>query len=1199
MESVAIGRIAAPPVTNARVPAVFCSILALLSATANAHAQEVRTTGNVNPSLPVAVGSWGIAGDLRVGDSNRGGLSIRDGGLVSNTSGYIGYGTGAGGSTVTVSGRSTGGVTAKWRNSADVFVGVDASATLTVSSGGEVLTNYGAGGLGIIHVGQNIDGQGTINIGAAAAATAEEAGSLYAAAIEFGAGSGALNFNHTGTISLAAELRSIGAGTHALNHISGTTTLAGNAATFSGLTTVSGGTLLVGGGVVLGGAVHVDMGGTLGGSGTLAGAVTIDGTLSAGNSPGTLTFNDDLTLNAGSTSVFELNNPGVVGGAGNDLVRVNGDLTLGGTLDARVAAAGYYRLFEYSGAQSGTFSSGTVTGTGGFIAAAPSNPDIRYDTPGQINLSVLGAGQTMQFWDGAGTTANGSVNGGSGTWQSFATNWTDASGTANSGWGGSVGVFSGAPGVVTVQGTQAFDTLQFITDGYRIEGGALSAAVAGGGTFNVDGGVTATIASTVQAGAGNLIRKAGNGTLALTGANSYGDTHVLGGTLIGNTGSITGNISNAANVVFDQASAASFAGNIGGLGGADGTMVKRGAGTLTLSGNSALDWSIEAGGLITNADHFSGDAQIDSGTSLTFTQGSAATYAGVLSGAGVLNISGLGTVTLTGDSSAFTGTTAFSNGSLVVGSSGSGALGGSVTIGSGGLLGGTGAIGSVGSTVTVSSGGVHAPGNSIGVQNVAGDYVNRGVLRIEATPTAADKIVVAGNVDISGAALELVLSPATVASWDIFNGPFTIIDKTSAGAVVGNFAQPYTQNLLFLDALVAYDGGDGNDVTLSLQRNSSDFASVAHTRNQIATATALDSLDNSYAVWRSLTLTTDADTARASFDALSGEIHASARSALIEDSRFVRNAMNERVRAASGDVGASVAPILAYGPGSTPILAAADHPDAAVWSHGFGALGATRGDGNAVALDRHGGGMLIGADGPLGDWRAGVLAGYSRMTFAANGRDSSGASDAVHLGLYGGTEWGNVVFRGGTALSLHSIDTRRSVAIQGLSESLSASYTAATIQTFGELGYGFELGENMRVEPFVNLAHVGVRTNGFAESAGAAALSGRPGGSDVTFATIGVRGEHAAMFGGVEANFSGMLGWRHALGDVTPTSTHAFSGGNAFAIAGAPIARDSLVVETGLDLAFSPDARFGLSYSGQLAADAQDHGFKASLSVKF
>jgi outer membrane autotransporter protein len=80
----------------------------------------------------------------------------------------------------------------------------------------------------------------------------------------------------------------------------------------------------------------------------------------------------------------------------------------------------------------------------------------------------------------------------------------------------------------------------------------------------------------------------------------------------------------------------------------------------------------------------------------------------------------------------------------------------------------------------------------------------------------------------------------------------------------------------------------------------------------------------------------------------------------------------------------------------------------------------------------------------------------------------------------------------------------------------------------------------------------------------------------------------------------GTLGWRHAFGDVVPTTALAFaSGGVPFTIAGVPIARDSAIVEAGFDLDLAANAKFGIGYFGQLARDAQDHAVKGNLLVRF
>jgi hypothetical protein len=111
--------------------------------------------------------------------------------------------------------------------------------------------------------------------------------------------------------------------------------------------------------------------GIVGGSGTFAVLnVTGNSTLSPGNSPGTLTTGN-LSLEATTISLFELTGGNTtVGGGINDLVVVNGDLNLNGTLQVVGAGVlnGTYVLFDYSG---------NLTGSGltidpAFLAANPS-----------------------------------------------------------------------------------------------------------------------------------------------------------------------------------------------------------------------------------------------------------------------------------------------------------------------------------------------------------------------------------------------------------------------------------------------------------------------------------------------------------------------------------------------------------------------------------------------------------------------------------------------------------------------------------------------------------------------------------------------------------------------------------------------------------------------------------------------------------
>ena len=67
------------------------------------------------------------------------------------------------------------------------------------------------------------------------------------------------------------------------------------------------------------------------------------------------------------------------------------------------------------------------------------------------------------------------------------------------------------------------------------------------------------------------------------------------------------------------------------------------------------------------------------------------------------------------------------------------------------------------------------------------------------------------------------------------------------------------------------------------------------------------------------------------------------------------------------------------------------------------AWGETDGDGNAARIDRSIGGFLLGMDAAIAEsWRVGMVTGYSRTDFDVDDRASSGDSDNLHLGVYGG-----------------------------------------------------------------------------------------------------------------------------------------------------------------------------------------------------
>lgn len=760
-----------------------------------------------------------------------------------------------------------------------------------------------------------------------------------------------------------------------------------------------------------------------------------------------------------------------------------------------------------------------------------------------------------------------------------------------------------------------------------------------------------------EASSASVLRKIGAGTLTLSGTNTYtGGTWIEAGTLAianasalgsGRVVMVGGKLLGTADMSLDTKISI---GQVGTIAAAAGTTLTLGRAQLWFDNESTLVFGssadtgtvsisaitfawpepmsiVVAGGTLKAVDHYSRlstlteyapSTTVRSGATLDFNGNVRRAVIGNLLGAGIVTNSadisissgdfggaitgsaGLikatsGTLTLSGTST-YTGGTSVEAGTLIVGVGGVGSILGPVEVRSGARLGGTGTIGG---NVAVLAGGVHGAGNSTGTQTIDGNYANHGILEVEATPTGADKLKVNGAVDISGATLNLLLSPPANAAWSPLNGPFTLIANDGGDAVTGTFASVGDLNrLIFLRHLIGYTGGDGNDVTLTLTRNDLTLANVGQTRNQIATGFAVDGMAADAPVAAALLLSTDESQARRALDQLSGEGHASIAGGFVEASGQLRDAASNRIRSAFGDVAAPALPVMAYGEGG-PEFVAADSDRFVAWGQALGNWRSVDGDGNAAGFDQNTGGLLAGGDTIVGDgWRVGLLAGYSRTSFDAADRASSGNSDNFHVGAYGGRDWGALGLRAGAAYSWHAIETSRNLSFPGLSETLKADYDAGTAQAFVEAGYRLESG-CFAFEPFAGLAYVSTSTDAFTETGGAAALASADTRFDSTTTTLGLRAATDFSLGDTVGTVRGGLGWRHAFGDINPSSIVAFAGGDSFTVYGTPIARDALLLEAGFDVAISPKASLGLSYTGQIANSAQEHGVNASLAVKF
>ena len=476
------------------------------------------------------------------------------------------------------------------------------------------------------------------------------------------------------------------------------------------------------------GTLSISAAGSLGAAGS---SLTFNG--------GTLQFSNTFDLASGNaivlaagggsidTNTFDTSISQPVSGTGNLMVYGLGQLTLAG-----------------ANTYSGTTTIGNATtlnlGPGGAIA----------DSSGVVDNGTFDISATSHGASVAGLTGTGTVYLGNQT-----LTLTSASGTFSGNISGRGGlVLTG--GTETLAGTSTYAGNTSITAGTLALAGASSIAssssVIDNGRFDISGAsgnetiaaLTGSGAGAVALGANNLIISNGSGTFAGTIAGAGGLQLAGGTTTLAGTSTYAGNTSITGGTLLVS--------NDSALGAAGGNLLLSSGGTLGAMspfGTARLIDVANTGGSLAGP----------AGTSLDPTTANALTLTGTLNLAGTLTTRGTVIDNATSQTNTGTGGTpvvSVANGLFEVGDSihGSTVLHARVTVDASAILRGHGTI----AGDVANNGGIVAPGGTIGVMTVTGNYAQNpaSTLSIEITPNdqapgiSYSQLAVTGSVQLAG-----------------------------------------------------------------------------------------------------------------------------------------------------------------------------------------------------------------------------------------------------------------------------------------------------------------------------------------------------------------------------------------------------------------------------------------------------------------
>jgi len=748
-------------------------------------------------------------------------------------------------------------------------------------------------------------------------------------------------------------------------------------------------------------------------------------------------------------------------------------------------------------------------------------------------------------------------------------------------------------------------------------------STAGNAVINVGSGGVVGFGATASGGSARIITDSTSSVLI------FGQNTSIGSIEGGGSFFIAGALPSAQLIVGNNGLSTEVSGTISSF--SSGSLVKVGAGTLTLSGTNTF-----TGGLAINSGVIAAarDANLGNGSgSLSFgggglqlltsfnlsatraivlnagggtidTNGFGTTISQAITGAGSLTKAGSGTLSLNG-ASTFTGGTVLNAGNLIV----NGSLASGVTVNAGsmmvngrvagssvvnaGILTGGGAV-----TNLTLNGGAVAPGSSIGTLTISGNFVQNVGSSYQVELNAAgqsDQINIAGAAAINGGTVTFQPQSGNYA----LNTVYTIL--SAAAGVSGTFTSIASQ-YPFLQPYLRYDA---NNVYLALQAGG--FTAAAANPTQYAVGAVLDANasnatgDFAQVLTAMAFNTLSAAQGQATLQALSGNNYAGFSTSMVQGMQlFMNNFANQ-----TGGGGSPVSNRVALAESCDVACDSTTLPKWGAWGGALGGLGTIGANQPVGSVTYNAGGFAAGLDRSITDtFRMGVTAGYTTGTQWVSGFDGLGRTDTFQVGLYGGFSQDKVYADGLIGYAYSWNQMWRNIAIPGLPLRTAQGRTGAN-QWYGQLetGYRFDLGTNANafVTPFAQLqAYTGTQ-NAFTET-GAQSLN-------LTVAqqtTNSLRSVIGAQLGGSmdlgwreKLAMQLRLGWSHEYADVGRPVTATLAGAPVmpFTTFGVAPQRDGVVLGLSANTAIAEATSIYLRYEGDISGQDSAHALTAGVRM--